>query len=131
MTASSREHAMHRIAAVTALAFSLAVIAACAPDSVRSVQATGFNGYIKQLPGSCKRLQIGTQDLTEQILNNEMGNDNYNYFLDQTSRLYYNRITPAAYREALTGFFGPGTGNQAAFDCILRTLPPDRPSSPS
>jgi len=105
--------------------------AGCAPDSVRSVQATGFNAYMKQLPASCKRLQIGSQDLTEQILMNDMGNDNYNYFMDATSKLYYNRMSPASYRQALVGFFGAGTYNDQSFDCIIRTLPPDRPSAPT
>lgn len=102
----------------------------CAPDSIRSAQATGFNGYIKQLPTSCKRLQIGNQDLTEQIMMNDMGNNDYNYFLDVTSKLYYNRMSPASYRQALVGFFGAGSYNDASFDCIFRTLPPDRPNAP-
>jgi len=97
---------------------------------VRSSQATGFNAYLKQLPSSCKRLQIGSQDLTEQIMMNDMGNNDYNYFVDVTSRLYYNRISEASYRQALVGFFGAGTGNDAAFDCIFRTLPPNRPNAP-
>ncbi|MEP6941318.1 MAG: hypothetical protein ABI981_00170 [Betaproteobacteria bacterium] len=103
---------------------------ACAPDAVRSNQATGFNAYLKQLPSSCRRLQIGSEDLTQQILANDMGNDNYNYFINVTSRLYYNRISEASYRQALVGFFGAGTGNDAAFDCIFRTLPPNRPNAP-
>lgn len=116
---------------ITAIALAaMAAMSACAPDAVRSAQATGFNAYMKQLPSSCKRLQIGTQDLTEQIMMNDMGNNNYNYFVDATSKLYYNRISQASYREALVGFFGPGSGNEAAFDCIFRTLPADRPSAP-
>jgi hypothetical protein len=104
--------------------------AGCAPDSVRSVQATGFNAYIKQLPTSCRPLQIGNQDLGEQILSNDMTNNDYSYFLDVTSKLYYNRMSPASYRQALVGFFGAGTPNDKSFDCIFRTLPPDRPNAP-
>ena len=107
-----------------------AVAVGCAPDSVRSVQATGFNAYVKQLPTSCKRLQIGSQDLTEQISMNDMGNNDYNYFLDATSKLYYNRMSQDSYRQALVGFFGAGTYNDASFDCIFRTLPPNRPNAP-
>jgi hypothetical protein len=102
----------------------------CAPDSVRSVQATGFNAYIKQLPTSCRPLQIGNQDLGEQILSDDMTNNDYSYFLDVTSKLYYNRMSPASYRQALVGFFGAGTPNDKSFDCIFRTLPPDRPNAP-
>ena len=103
----------------------------CAPDSIRSAQATGFNAYIKQLPTSCRPLQIGSQDLTEQIMMNDMGNNDYNYFLDVTSKLYYNRMSQASYRQALVGFFGAGTSNDKSFECIFRTLPPDRPSAPA
>lgn len=108
----------------------VATVSGCAPDAFRSAQATGFNAYMKQLPTSCKRLQIGSEDLTEQILMNDMGNNDYNYFVDATSKLYYNRLSQASYRQALVGFFGPGTGNDAAFDCIFRTLPPNRPNAP-
>ena len=117
-------------AAIGAITLIGALVAGCAPDAVRSSQATGFNAYLKQLPTSCRRLQIGSQDLTEQISMNDMGDNNYNYFVDQTSRLYYNRISEAMYRQSLVGFFGAGTGNDAAFDCIFRTLPPNRPNSP-
>jgi hypothetical protein len=61
---------------------------------------------------------------------NDMGNNDYNYFLDVTSKLYYNRMSPASYRQALEGFFGAGTPNNRSFDCIFRTLPPDRPNAP-
>ena len=123
----------HRLLAfgrVTTLLASAALAVGCAPDSVRSVQATGFNAYVKQLATSCKPLQIGSQDLTEQIMMNDMGNNDYNYFLDVTSKLYYNRMSQASYRQALVGFFGAGTYNDASFDCIFRTLPPDRPNAP-
>jgi hypothetical protein len=114
-----------------ALVLASATFAAgCAPDSVRSVQATGFNAYLKQLPTSCRPLQIGNQDLGEQIMMNDMTNNDYSYFLDVTSKLYYNRMSPASYRQALVGFFGAGTPNDKSFDCIFRTLPPDRPNAP-
>jgi hypothetical protein len=102
----------------------------CAPDSVRSVQATGFNAYMKQLPTACRPLIIGSQDIGNQIMMNDMGDNDYNYFVDVTSRLYYNRISPDSYRQALVGFFGAGTPNDRSFDCIFRTLPPDRPNAP-
>ena len=118
------------LARATVLLASATFAVGCAPDSVRSVQATGFNAYLKQLPTSCRPLQIGSQDLTEQIMMNDMGNNDYNYFVDVTSKLYYNRMRPQSYRQALVGFFGAGTSNDKSFDCIFRTLPPDRPNAP-
>jgi hypothetical protein len=110
---------------------SAAFAVGCAPDSVRSVQATGFNAYLKQLPTSCKRIQIGDADLTELISQNAMGTNGYDYFVDVTSKLYYNRMSQASYRQAVVGFFGTGTYNDQSFDCIFRTLPPDRPNAPA
>jgi len=109
-----------------------ALLCGCAPDAVRSVDATGFNGYIRQIRTVCHPLQIGDKDIGE-MLRLEGGNSNdggYDNFLDATSRLYYNRISPAIYRESLTGFFGAGTSNDASFACILNNLPAQRPNAP-
>jgi len=121
-----------RMAASSGLAAVLTgwLLAACAPDSIRSVEATGFNGYMQKLGQVCQPMLIGDADVGEWIRRNEMGNDNYTYFFDLTSKLYYNRLTPDGYRQAVVGFFGPGSSNDRAFDCIFRNLPADRPSAP-
>ncbi len=114
------------------LALACATLAVgCAPDSFRSAQATGFNAYVKQLPTSCRPLQIGSQDLGEMVLSDAIGNNDYEYFIDATSKLYYNRMSPQSYRQALEGFFGAGTPNNKSFECIFRTLPADRPNAPA
>ena len=118
------------LASILALAM-LGAAAGCAPDAVRSVEATGFNGYIKKLGQVCQPLIIGSADVGEWIRMNSMGVDNYNYFIDATSKLYYNRLTPAGYRQAVTGFLGPGSSNERSFDCIISNLPPDRPNAPT
>jgi len=115
----------------TALAMAVAnFVAGCAPDAYRSAQATGFNGYIQKLGQVCRPLQIGDQDLSRKILEGATGDDNYVYFIDNTSRLYYNQLGQASYRQALVGFFGTGTYNDASFNCIFNNLPPDRPNAP-
>ena len=114
-----------------ALALAVACfVSGCAPDAYRSAQATGFNAYIQKLGQVCKPLQIGDQDLSRMIFEQANGEDNYVYFIDNTSRLYYNRLDPASYRQALVGFFGAGTYNDASFNCIFNNLPPDRPNAP-
>ena len=121
------------ISGVRALALAAALataVGACAPDSVRSAQAVGFNGYLNTIGQLCQPMLIGQYDVGEWIRMNTMGNDNYDYFVDVTSKLYYNRLTPAGYRQAVVGFFGSGSGNERAFDCIIRNLPPDRPNAP-
>ena len=122
---------MSALTQATLVLIGTMVVTGCAPDSVRSVQATGFNAYFQQLPMACKPLQIGSQDLTQQILMNDTGSNDYLYFVDVTSKLYYNRMSPESYRQALVGFFGAGTYNDASFNCIFRTLPTNRPNAPS
>jgi hypothetical protein len=131
---SVRAHPVHGSAvALSALALALgALLAGCAPDAVRSVDATGYNAFIRKIGTVCRPLLIGDKDVGEMIRLENAGNDNgYDFFLDVTSKLYYNRISPAAYRENLTGFFGPGTPNEASFACILNNLPAQRPNAPS
>jgi hypothetical protein len=122
-----------RFATAAQLAVAIATTiaaAACAPDAVRSNQAVGFNAYIQKLGQVCHPLQIGDQDLSRMILEQATGEQNYIYFIDNTSRLYYNRLTPQSYRQALVGFFGTGTYNEQSFNCIFLNLPPDRPNAP-
>jgi len=113
------------------IAMLAAFSAGCAPDAVRSVEATGFNAYIKKIGQVCQPLLIGDADVGEWIRMNSMGVDNYNYFIDATSKLYYNRLTPAGYSQAVTGFLGPGSSNERSFECIIANLPPDRPNAPA
>lgn len=128
-----RGRRMQRPPALSALAVVLVstALGGCAPDSVRSVEATGFNAYIQKLGQVCQPLLIGDADVGEWIRMNTMGNDNYTYFFDVTSKLYYKRLTPDEYRQAVVGFLGPGSSNDRSFDCIFRNLPPDRPSAPA
>ena len=50
------------------------------------------------------------------------------FWLDQTSRLYYQRISEPQYRSSIAGAMGGDKANAAALDCIVRHLPPDRPT---
>jgi hypothetical protein len=106
------------------------LVAGCAPDSVNSRGATGFDAYLTSLE-SCKPLEIGSTDLSVLIgYDNSMMNQNYQYFVDQTSMLYYNSIGPDQYRQTLTAFLGAGWQNEATFNCIFSKLPADRPNAP-
>lgn len=123
----------HAAGMVSSAALALVVacsVAGCAPDAYRSAQATGFNAYIQKLGQVCRPLQIGDQDISRKILEQANGDDNYVYFIDNTSRLYYNQLGQASYRQALVGFFGAGTYNDVSFNCIYNNLPPDRPNAP-
>ena len=116
------------IARVTAFALAMLSVAGCAPDSIR-YNASGFDAYVKKLGAVCQPLQIGDKDVGEMI---RLGaaSTTYDYFLDATSRFYYNRLTSSAYRESLVSFFGAGATNDRSFDCIVNNLPAARPNAP-
>ena len=99
------------------------IVSACAPDSWSSVKATGFNGFLKMIQVQCSPLLLGGQDMSW-ALQSGAGDNNYNYFLDQTSKLYYQQIGTGGYKESLTAFFG--AGYDRAIECIIAKLPAER-----
>lgn len=113
-------------AALAALALA-AGLAACAPDAVTNKDATGFNAYMNQIASACKPLMVGEYNMTYQLENNGLGDNQVNYFFDTTSQLYYQRSTPADYRTAINGFFGGGSRTNRSIDCIIASLPANRP----
>jgi len=104
-------------------AFLAIALAGCAPDAWTNVQATGLNGYLKTIQVQCSPLLLGGQEMSW-ALQTGAGDNNYNYFLDQTSKLYYRRISPAGYSESLTAFFG--AGYDRAINCVIAKLPAER-----
>ncbi len=104
------------------LASALIALAGCAPDAWNSRQATGYNGFVNRIAQECYPMQLGSYQMSQQIQRNEM-DDNYIYFLDQTSRVYYGQITQAAYRDSINGFFQGSATTDIALDCILSKLP--------
>lgn len=108
---------------LTAISFAAFVpLGGRAPDAMRNYQAMGFNGYLNSLKTACPNLQIGANDIGLWLQYGGV-TDNYNYWLDMTSRLYYCRVAPAEYRSAVTAQLGDGSSNAGAFDCIIRNLP--------
>jgi hypothetical protein len=106
-----------------------ALVGGCAPDAMNNRQATGFNGYLDTIATNCNPLMIGINNVSEWLQNQGSADPNYNYFLDITSRLYYGTVSRDAYRDSITGFFGPGSTNAQSFACIFRNLPA-QPGSP-
>ena len=82
--------------------------------------ATGFNGFVNDISRVCAPLQFGRYQLSNPLMGGAGGNS-YDYWLDQTSKLYYRSIGPPTYRESLNAFFG--AGNDGTIDCIVAALP--------
>lgn len=105
--------------------------AACAPDAVSNREAKGFNAYLDSLPRRCPDLRVGRHDIADWLrTDGSAGGSDYVYWLDQTSRLYYNRITDEQYRDSVMGSLGGGRGDARAVDCMIASLPENRPMSP-
>lgn len=103
-------------------------LAACAPDSVRNYEAHALNKYLDKIQDVCANTRLGGQPMGEWLRSGSDDSDsNYVYWLDQTSRLYYNRISVPQYRDSIAATFGGNKENADALDCTVRNLPPDRP----
>jgi hypothetical protein len=122
-----RDTSLLRRAAFAAAALGLV---GCAPDAVNNRAATGFNGFLDTIAVQCKPLMIGSYDMTERLQRKGIYGDDYNYFFDATSQLYYQRKGPDEYRSAINGFFGGGATTNRGIDCIIANLPTDRPVAP-
>jgi hypothetical protein len=115
-------------------ALALALFASCAPDAWQNYKATGFNDYLDTVGAQCQPLWIGQHQLSQISPDSAggMGQSNFGMFLDNTSQLYYNRMSAAAYRESIQSVFNaysdPRTNR--SIDCIIAKLPVDRPSKP-
>ena len=110
-----------------------AVLAACAPDAWQNYKATGFNAFLDTVGNQCQPLWIGQQQLQQIDSQYATGwQSNFDVFLDNTSRLYYNRMSPADYRVAVQSIALTTTDSRTnrSIDCIIAKLPSDRPSKP-
>lgn len=115
---------------IAAAGVSFAMLAGCAPDSVSNIEAKGFNAYLDSLKTACPNMVVGSSNISDWLrTSGSRDDDNYVYWLDQTSRLYYRRISPAQYRDSVSAALG-GKSDSRALDCIVRHLPAQRPTHP-
>src|SRR6185436_6259612 len=81
---------MWRTIGMLGLAATMGAMSGCAPDAWSNKQATGLNAFLNQIATQCAPLQLGRYNMSGMILRNDIGStDAYNYFFDQTSRLYF------------------------------------------
>jgi hypothetical protein len=111
------------------VAFATAVLGACAPDAVTNRKATGFNAYLDDVAERCSPLVVGSYDMTQKLLQPGIYDNNFDYFFDLTSKLYYQRVGAGAYRTGINGFFGSDARTNASIDCLIANLPADRPKA--
>jgi len=103
--------------------------AGCAPDSVQNYRATGFNEFLDSVQAQCQPLWIGSMLIDRPGA--PAGNATlYTEWLDLTSRLYYQRISPADYRAAVIATSDSGERTRRSVECIIAKLPAARPVAP-
>ncbi len=112
-------------------ALCAALLAGCAPDQFSSYKATGFNAFVDTAAVQCAPLQVGPMLITQNYEAPNYAAAQYGVWLDQTSNLYYKRITPEAYIQSIGNLF-PGERTARATQCLVSKLPPpeQRPSAP-
>jgi hypothetical protein len=121
------------VAARMTAALATIALAACAPDAWQSYKATGFNDYLTVVQNKCQPLWIGSMNLPTFDAASAGGQaGNFDMLLDATSRLYYNRITPADFRTSIQALAlsTSDTRTNRSIDCMIAQLPPDRPRQP-
>jgi hypothetical protein len=106
----------------TFAAVAAAAITGCAPDAWNA--QPGFDGFLNQISQQCYPMRIG-MTLVSDLVDNPAP-----YFIDETSRLYYGKISAANYRSAITSFSDNSAATNQAIDCILSKLPSAPPAAP-
>ena len=109
---------------------AITLLTGCAPDAMTNKVATGFNEYLDRIAVACKPMMVGRYDMSYRLQQKGLYDDDFNYFLDLTSRLYYQAVTPEAYESGINGFFGGGATTNRSIDCIIVNLPANRPQAP-
>jgi hypothetical protein len=99
-----------------------ALVGGCAPDAWNA--QPGFDGFLNQIGQQCYPMRIG-MTLVSDLVDNPAP-----YFIDETSRLYYGKISAENYRSAITSFSDDSAGTNRAIDCILSKLPSSPPAAP-
>ncbi len=112
---------MMRSAFVACVALSLT---GCAPDAWNNVQATGFNAFLNRIATECAPLYAGQFLITPNFQDpsyDQNTYDVYDQWLDQTSRVYYGRISAQTYIDNVNNFFGARSAQSA--QCTVTKVP--------
>ncbi len=113
-------------ACAAAAAFAAAVLAAgCAADPPPPAKAPGFSAFLEQIATRCQPLYAGALLITPDFLDPAWDLQTYKHYdqwLDQTSRLYYRKLSPQAYLDAIGARFGERSFESAR--CTVAQLPP-------
>lgn len=108
----------HTRAIATVTTIALALLAGCAPDAFRRDPA--FEAWIGEVRTVCYRERIGTKRVGDLL--GGAGSREGNHFLNQTSRLYADRLTPEQWTSGVLAFIS-GRPGDPGIKCVLDQLP--------
>lgn len=111
---------MHKRDALTLLTAAL-LVSGCAPDAWSNRKATGFDAWIDRIAVECAPLYAGPQVITVNYDPPNYAADQYDQWLDQTSRLYYKKISPQTYLTNIGNFLDAPSVKSA--QCAVDKLP--------
>jgi len=98
-----------------ALALSVALLAACAPDAF--IPSRPYDAFLDQLAKACRDQAIGTYSVDQLV--RRSGSKPGGFFNDQTSRLYHGTLGTQDWIVQVTGFVG-GTPQDPGIGCVIR-----------
>jgi hypothetical protein len=108
---------MTRLIVRAAPLLAAAALAACAPDAWKP--APGYEGFLTQVQNACYYRPIGIVNVGDMLTN--PGSMQATYFIDQTSRLYYGKISRDAWVSGVTAFI-QGRADDPGVRCVLDQL---------
>lgn len=106
----------HRAALLAAFC-ATAALAACAPDAWKP--APGYDGFLNRVQNACYYQRIGLVNVGDMLTN--PGNSQSGYFIDETSRLYFGKISRENWTSAVTAFI-QGRASDPGVQCVLDQL---------
>jgi len=101
-----------------------ALLVACAPDAWKS--SNPFDEFIDQVQKQCYYAPLSSTTVGNLL--EPSGSDNASYFLDVTSRLYFGKISPAAWTDMVTSQLQANATDRGV-QCLLNVYEKEKPKA--
>jgi len=102
---------------------SSVLLSACAPDAWKP--ANKFDAFLNEVQNACYYDPVGTNTVGNLL--NANASDDASYFIDETSRLYYGKITPQNWTLAITGQMDANATDRGV-KCVLNEYAKEKKS---
>ncbi|KPK03684.1 MAG: hypothetical protein AMJ64_15165 [Betaproteobacteria bacterium SG8_39] len=94
---------------------SALLLAACAPDAI--IPSRPYDAFLEQLEKTCRGQAIGPYTVDQLVRRSQSRHGNF--FMDQTSRLYFARINAEDWTTQLSGFLD-ARPEDPGIACVIR-----------